>query len=242
MVWFLRWVVSGFAIGIGFIVAMFTMGYAAQYYYSHYETKHPLAFMSNEALKAPLKNDDQREAVSESYDNEKLDQIYAKAEKYRWGVGVNKNNEEAAKYYLLAAEHNHIKSQMALARLFIDGYGVNQNYGEAIKWYKAASNLGSTEATGGIGWMYLNGYGVSKDYKLAFDNLMLAANDGHGFAMGNIGYMYELGLFVDRNDGLARQWYEKGKLAGDDYSYRKIRDGWQQIKAEEFFCCVKIFP
>ena len=74
--------------------------------------------------------------------------------------------------------------------------------------------------------MYLKGYGVERNYELAYKHLRVSADAGHGFAMGNIGYMHEKGFHVLKSNIQASEWYLKGKEAGDDYSMRKIRDGW----------------
>ncbi len=65
--------------------------------------------------------------------------------RYEHGTGVEKNLEQAAKWYRRAAEQGHTKAQFNLASLYEHGKGVEKNPGLAIKWYKAAAMKGEVE-------------------------------------------------------------------------------------------------
>ena len=80
------------------------------------------------------------------------------------GEGVPENNDEAVKWYRLAAEQGHAKSQHRLGRMYSTGEGVSENDAEAVKWYRLAAEQGYAPAQLNLGDMYSVGNGVPQDY------------------------------------------------------------------------------
>ena len=75
--------------------------------------------------------------------------VYAQGmlgDKYFNGIGVEKNFEEAVKWYRKSAEQGVKQAQYNLAGCLEVGCGVKQNEEEALKWYKKAAEKGLWEA------------------------------------------------------------------------------------------------
>lgn len=59
---------------------------------------------------------------------------------YWTGDGVRKDEEEATRWWLKAAEAGQISAMIDLAYSYKEGRGNVQNYAEALRWYTAASS------------------------------------------------------------------------------------------------------
>lgn len=57
---------------------------------------------------------------------------------YKYGNGVEKNFEEAVKWYTKAANQEYAQAQYNLALSYDKGEGVAKNDSEAMKWYLKA--------------------------------------------------------------------------------------------------------
>ncbi len=97
---------------------------------------------------------------------------------YYRGKGVPQNYAEAARWYRLAAEQGHARTQVRLGFMYQFGYGVLQNYAEAVKWYRLAAEQGDADAQSSLGFRYQNGEGVPQDNVLAHMWFNLAASKG----------------------------------------------------------------
>lgn len=93
---------------------------------------------------------------------------YELARRYDNGDEVPRDEAEAAKYYILAAEEGHSEAQLALADCYFFGRGAYKNYSWALKWYQKAAEQGVVKAQQSLGYMYAGGLGVSQDYVAAY--------------------------------------------------------------------------
>jgi TPR repeat protein len=82
---------------------------------------------------------------------------------YANGWGVDLNDDEALKWYGLAAEQGHAEAAYNLGVMSANGWGVPQSDAEAFKWYKMAAERGLTAAQVSLGKMYAIGYGAPLD-------------------------------------------------------------------------------
>ena len=73
------------------------------------------------------------------YGNKLTGMIYQRAEKYRTGVGVEKNPAKAVDLYRKAAERGHLGSQYRLAESYRIGEGVVKDPGKAVQWHRKAA-------------------------------------------------------------------------------------------------------
>lgn len=66
---------------------------------------------------------------------------------YRKGCnGINQNDAEAVKWYIKAAEQDHVLAQFYLGFMYKSGQGVQQSDTEAVKWYSKAAAQGDEQA------------------------------------------------------------------------------------------------
>lgn len=75
-----------------------------------------------------------------------VDAQYALAVCYVNGEYVEKDLEEAAKWFLKAAEQGHSDAQLSLGRMYLDGLGVDINYREAAKFLMLSAKQGNKNA------------------------------------------------------------------------------------------------
>ncbi len=127
---------------------------------------------------------------------------------YAQGLGVEKNEAEAVKWYRKAAEQGDPDAQTNLGLMYANGRGISQDYQEAMKWYLKAAEKGNAFAQNNIGSLYFNGHGVAKDDKKAVEWYRKAATQGLAIAQNSLGGMYVKGWGVEKdvNEGLGWLW------------------------------------
>ena len=88
---------------------------------------------------------------------------------YGNGFGVDMLDDQALKYYGMAAEQGHAEAQFNLAVMHQNGWGVPQSDEHANKWYRLAADQGITEAQIALGRYYamdfLDSYDPIEAYK-----------------------------------------------------------------------------
>ncbi len=94
---------------------------------------------------------------------------------YVRGQGVPQDDQEAVRWYRLAADQDFASAQGLLGLMYYEGRGVPQDYTEAVKWYRLAAEQGLAVAQYKLGLMYALGHGLSKDYVLTHMWATLAA-------------------------------------------------------------------
>ena len=72
--------------------------------------------------------------------------FYSLGIQYYYGQSVKKDETEAAKWFMKAANKNHTRAQYQLGLMFRDGIGVSRNLKTARQWFQIAANSGLTEA------------------------------------------------------------------------------------------------
>ena len=134
---------------------------------------------------------------------------------YHKGIGVARDDKEAAKWIRLAAKQGDAQAQSNLGGMYHKGVGVARDYGEAAKWTRLAAEQRHAQAQFNLGVMHLNGEGVAQDYGEAAKWWHLAAEQGHVRAQGNLGAAYHYGKGVPRDYGEAMKWTHLAAEQGD---------------------------
>ena len=75
-----------------------------------------------------------------------VDAQYALGQKFHDGDDVEKNYEEALKWYRMAAEDGYADAQYSLGVMYELAEGVDKDYEEALTWYLKAAVLGQEDA------------------------------------------------------------------------------------------------
>ena len=87
---------------------------------------------------------------------------------YYSGEGLPLDRTEAARWFRLAAEQDHMIAQRILGRLYREGIGVPQDFAEAMRWYHRAAAQGDLSAKYSLGMMYAKGLGGPQDEVKAY--------------------------------------------------------------------------
>lgn len=82
---------------------------------------------------------------------------------YANGWGVDLDDDQALKWYGLAADQNHGEAAYNLGVMNANGWGVPQSDEEAYKWYSMAAENGFTVAQTNLGKMYAIGFGAPQN-------------------------------------------------------------------------------
>lgn len=133
---------------------------------------------------------------------------------YAKGIGTDKNEEEAVKWYQKAAEQGHLNSQFNLGVIYAKGRGVEQDYTRAFMWYQKAAEQGDVTAQATLAMMFMKGIGTDRNYEAAFEWYQSAAEKGHLNSMFHLGEMYAKGIGTHSDPELAFDWYRKAAESG----------------------------
>ena len=82
---------------------------------------------------------------------------------YKNGLSVEKNLDQAIKWYELSAKKGNPYAQNNLALMYEKGIGFSINLEKAFKLYKLSAEQGYSLAQYNLGVMFLNGKGVDKN-------------------------------------------------------------------------------
>jgi TPR repeat protein len=150
-------------------------------------------------------------------DSESPEQLYQRGVNLAEGKGVPQNDQEAVKYFRLAAERNYSRAQNYLGLFYADGRGgLPKDDVQAAAWYRKAADQGSAHAQSALGVFYANGRGgLPKDDAQAVAWYRKAADQGNPDAQNHLGYMYAHGLGLPKDDAQAVAWYRKAAAQGN---------------------------
>lgn len=87
---------------------------------------------------------------------------------YYFGSGVEKNPEEAVKWYKMAAEAGDSSAQANLGVMYKHGEGVSRDLVQSARWWQKAAETGNPNAARSLSRCYLEGEGVPPDQTLAY--------------------------------------------------------------------------
>ena len=140
-------------------------------------------------------------------------------EMFALGWSVEKNRDEAALWYKLAAQNGWPNALDTLANMYRDGKddtgrGPDRDLNEAVRLYKVAAELGNTNAMGNLGALYLSEDLGEPDVNRGVDWLTRASELGNRFAPFNLGRIYRDGKIVGRDFDLALSLFERSADLG----------------------------
>jgi TPR repeat protein len=137
---------------------------------------------------------------------------YALGERYRQGIGVERNWVEACHWYLMAAQQDSALAQCALAGCYAEGKGVEKDLNQAFIWYEKAAAQNLPQALWNLGELYATGLpGVEADPKKATTLCKRAANAGFVPAQATLGGLFARAKKHDR----ALHWWTLAAEQGD---------------------------
>lgn len=177
---------------------------------------------------------------------------YGLGEMYSLGLGVSRDDPEAAKWFGMAASSDHAPAQSRLGAMYDVGRGVPQSLSKAMKWYRKAAQQGDLPAQVSLGLIYGTGRGVPQNYFQAVKWFRLASEQGDALAQFNLGLIYASGNDVVPEDDLeALVWFILAAKGGNQEARKnqeafakrmspeqvkraeKLAQDWMTTKAED---------
>jgi TPR repeat protein len=101
---------------------------------------------------------------------------------YMYGLGVERDYDEALKWLRRGVEHDERFSEEHLGEMYKHGWGVPRDDVEAVKWFRRSADQGYRGAQYSLALMLLAGRGVARDPAAAEELLSLAAEQEHSGA------------------------------------------------------------
>ncbi len=147
---------------------------------------------------------------------------------YQDGHGYEKNPQKSAQWFRYAAEMGYASAQRNLGDCYLKGEGVPENHEEALRWYLRACEKDNAKAQFAVAECYANKKGTPEDMseeesaKKAFEYYFLAANQGLDTAEFALAECYANGNGCEKNMEIAKEWYEKAALQGNDASKKRL--------------------
>ncbi|CCH60315.1 hypothetical protein TBLA_0C05190 [Henningerozyma blattae CBS 6284] len=132
----------------------------------------------------------------------------------------------ATELYIQSATLGHVKSCTVLGEIYETGnVAVKRDSNLSIHYYTQGALQGDPKAMLGLCAWYLVGAGdnFEKDENEAFEWALKAANCGYAKAQYTAGYFYEKGKGCDRDEVMARKWYERAAKNKDERAMEKLK-------------------
>ena len=119
---------------------------------------------------------------------------------YQDGLGVQKSDQHAVKWYRKAAEKGSSPAQFGLAEMYAKGLGLPKDEQQAAVWYRKSAEQGFADAEYELGLMYASGRGLPMDERQAVVWFKKAAEQDDVRAKIKLGEMYYAGQGVSKDD------------------------------------------
>lgn len=163
--------------------------------------------------------------------NGDVDAQYNLAERFFFGNGMNKNCEEAVKWYEKAAIQGSCNAQKRLADCYRTGHGIGVNYSKAVDWYYQAAEQGDYESQKAlVTYLKSGGEGLQKNKERAaalsirygitlsahdeFENLIKNAENDDANSQYELANNYYIGKNSEKNLSKAFSWYKRAAELG----------------------------
>lgn len=96
----------------------------------------------------------------------------------RGSMGVEQDDQEAAVWFLRAAEKGDIEAQRTAGLISLMGKGVRENRVVAVDWFKKAAIQGDAISQYMLGSAYFRGMGIPQNFRQSYFWLSLAVAGG----------------------------------------------------------------
>ena len=155
---------------------------------------------------------------------------YRLAQCYELGAGVPRDDGEALRLYIEAAERGDPDAADKAGAFYLNGRGAAKNEDAARRWFRRAfagylerAQWGQAAAQYEIAIAYHTGLGAEKNPREALKWVRLAADQDLARAQRMVAEYYENGMGELKADaGEAARWYRKGAKNGDADAQRSL--------------------
>ena len=150
------------------------------------------------------------------------------AECYMQGIGVEKDEGKAFKWFEKAARQGHVQAQYTLGLCYEEGRGVWPSHTSAEKWYKYAADQGHAGAQFKMGKWYDEGYSpVTQNKNTALKWYKKAAQQGNADAQFALYQCYgdRGNSYYDEKESI--KWLETAANNNQADALRTIATGFQ---------------
>jgi TPR repeat protein len=96
-----------------------------------------------------------------------VDDQFLLGEVHYHGIGIEKNEEQAFKWFMDAAINEDTAAQYMVGKMYRDGQGIDKDLRQALKWFKKAARSDNAAAQYMVGMAYHRGEGIYKDREQA---------------------------------------------------------------------------
>ena len=146
---------------------------------------------------------------------------YEVAVRFAEGRQVPANNEEAARWFEIAAKKGLAPAEFRLGALYEKGLGVQKSLATARDLYRAAAEKGHGKAMHNLAVLYAEGADGNPDYRTAAQWFRKAADRGIADSQYNLAILYARGVGVEQNLGESYKWFFLAAKEGDQDAARK---------------------
>ncbi len=186
---------------------------------------HLAAAQDSDCLKEGTTAAEQVAACRTAAENGDAEAQYQLGLMYRQGLGVPKNDAQAASWHHLAAEQGHAGARLQLDVLYHTGPdNLEASDFEALMLYRQAAEQGDAAAQSSLGWMYYQGRCVQQNYTKA------AVWFHHAAEQGSVSGQYGLGVISLNGEGVAPDgaeavaWFQRAAEQGDIWAQLRLSD------------------
>ena len=139
---------------------------------------------------------------------------YLVGRNYFKGKSVERNVEEAVKWFEMAAKQNHIRAQYQLGKIYLHGTGINKNLNYAFYYLQKAAERNHLESMYELGNYYLSGKPENKQYSKAVKWFEKAAARDHVLSMYALGKLIYSGKGTKQNKEKGKQYLKSAAESG----------------------------
>ena len=140
---------------------------------------------------------------------------YEVAVRYAEGRVVAVNDEEAVRWFEIAAKKGLAPAQFRLGTFYEKGLGVKKDLATARDLYRAAADKGHGKAMHNLAVLYAEGINGAADYRTAAQWFRKAAEYGIGDSQYNLAVLYARGVGVEQNFAESYKWFFLAAREGD---------------------------
>jgi len=138
---------------------------------------------------------------------------------YENGKIVERDNQEAVKWFKAAAEKDDAGAILRLGDMCFYRRGIKQNFGQALAWYSRLLTQ-FPHAQRNMAYIWQHGLGTKQSLALAHEYYAMAAEQDPE-SQCCLAYLYERGLGIEQDLSVAEQWYSRAACEGNQRGIAK---------------------